>query len=218
MSLTTQTGRILRGIVRLSCARPRVTVLLAVLLAALSVVYAMRHLGFKTDQADLLPRSTFIQRYAEFERQFGDLDDLVIVVDARSLPEAQAYAARLVNELRTRAVPLTRLTYRIDPKQFEGRALLYLSRERLTEIREKVFDYQEFMEAFAARPTLDQLVDGIATQIANGFVTGLFDLGITDKIASVDLRFIDGLVAQMRQFNQNQPLEDDVTLVALRIN
>jgi hopanoid biosynthesis associated RND transporter like protein HpnN len=197
LSLTTQTGRVLRGIVRLSCARPRVTVLLAVLLAALSVMYAVGHLGFKTDQADLLPRSTFIQRYAEFERQFGDLDDLVIVVDAPSLPEAQAYAARLVNELRTRAVPLTRLTYRIDPKQFEGRALLYLSKERLTEIRDKVFDYQEFMEAFAARPTLDQLVDGISTQIATGFVTAFFDLGLSDAKTSLDLRFIDDLVTQI---------------------
>jgi hopanoid biosynthesis associated RND transporter like protein HpnN len=197
LSLTTQTGRALRGIVRLSCAKPRITVLLAVLLAGVSVAHAVRHLGFRTDQAALLPRSTFIERYKDYERRFGDLDDLVIVVDARSLPEAQAYAARLVRELRERAVPLSRLTYRIDPKQFEGRALLYLSKERLTEIRDKVFDYQEFMDAFAARPTLDQLVEGIGVQIANGFVTGFFDLGLTDKIGSVDLRFVDDLVAQV---------------------
>jgi hopanoid biosynthesis associated RND transporter like protein HpnN len=102
-----------------------------------------------------------------------------------------------VNELRARAVPLTRLTYRIDPKQFEGRALLYLSREQLAEIRDKVFDYQDFMEAFAARPTLDQLVDGIAQQIANAFVSGFFDLGLGEQKASLDLRFIDDLVAQI---------------------
>jgi hopanoid biosynthesis associated RND transporter like protein HpnN len=197
LSLTSQTGRALRGIVQACCARPRVTVLLAILLAGVSVAYAVRHLGFKTDQADLLPRTTFIERYAEYERQFGDLDDLVIVVEGRSLPEAQAYAARLVHELRVRAVPLQRLTYRIDPKQFEGRALLYLSKERLTEIRERIFDYQEFMEAFAARPTLDQLVEGTATQIANAFVTGFFDIGLGESKAAVDLRFIDDLIGQM---------------------
>jgi uncharacterized protein len=197
LSLTTHSGRALRGLVRLSCARPRVTLLVAVLLAAVSVAYAIRSLGFQTDQAGLLPRTTFLERYAQFEEQFGDLDDLVIVVDARSLPEAQAYAARLVHELRARAVPLTRLTYRVDPKQFEGRALLYLSKERLAEIRDKIFDYQEFMEAFAARPTLDQILDGIATQIANSFVTGMFDLGLGDPKQSLDLRFIDDLVAQI---------------------
>ena len=198
LSLTSQTGRVLRGLVKVCCARPRITLLLAVLLAGVSVAHTVRHLGFKTDQANLLPRSVLLQRYEEYERQFGDLDDIVIVVEAPSLPEAQAYAARLVGELRTRAVPLERLTYRIDPKQFEGRALLYLSKERLAEIREKVFDYQDFMEALAARPTLDQLVDGISTQIANAFVTGLFDLGLDHRRASpLDLKFIDDLVTQI---------------------
>ena len=197
MSLTTQTGRVLRGVVRISCARPKVTVLLAVLLAVLSMLYSGRNLGFKTNQSDLLPKNVYLDRYEEYEKQFGDLDDLVIVVEAPSLPEAQAYAARLVHELRTRAVPLKRLAYRVDPRQFEGRALLYLSQAQLAEIREKIFDYQEFMEAFAARPTLDQLVDGIATQIANAFVSGFLDLGLSDKQASLDLRFIDDLVTQI---------------------
>ena len=196
-SLTVQTGRLLRGLVRVSCARPRVTVLVAVLLAALSLAYASHSLGFRTGQSSLLPRTGYMERYHEYERVFGDLDDLVIVVDAPSLPEAQAYAARLVQELRTRAVPLTRLTYRIDLKQFEGRALLYLPKERLAEIRDKIFDYQEFMEAFAGRPTLDQLIDGIATQIANSFVSGFLDLGLSDPKGSLDLRFIDDLVTQV---------------------
>ena len=197
MSLTTQTGRVLRGVVRVSCARPKVTVLLAVLLAALSVLYAVRNLGFKTNQADLLPRTVYIERYEEYEKNFGDLDDLVIVVEAPSLPEAQAYAARLVHELRARAVPLKRLAHRIDPRQFEGRALLYLSKGQLTEIRDKIYDYQEFMESFAERPTLDQLVEGIATQIANAFVTGFIDLGLEDKKQTLDTRFIDDLVGQI---------------------
>jgi len=172
-------------------------VLLALALAAGSLVYAAFNLGFKTNQADLLPRNAYLDRYEEYEKQFGDLDDLVIVVEGRSLPEAQAYAARLVSELRTRQVPLKRLTYRIDPRQFEGRALLYLSRAQLREIRDKIFDYQEFMESFAARPTLDQLVEGIATQIANAFVGSFLDLGLSDKEKSLDLKFIDDLVNQI---------------------
>src|SRR2546430_5291432 len=43
----------------------------------------------------------------------------------------------------------SRIAYRIDPKQFEGRALLYLSKEKLASIRERIFDYQELMETFA---------------------------------------------------------------------
>ncbi len=91
-----------------------------------------------------------------YEREFGDLDNIAIVVEAPSLPEATLYANRLVRQLRTENVPLKRIAYRIDPKQFEGRGLLYLSKDRLANIRDAIFDYQEFMEAFAAHPTLDQ--------------------------------------------------------------
>ena len=84
LSLTSHTGRVLRGLVKLCCARPRITLLLAVLLAGVSAAHTVRHLGFKTDQANLLPRSVLLQRYEEYERQFGDLDDIVIVVEAPS--------------------------------------------------------------------------------------------------------------------------------------
>ena len=119
------------------------------------------------------------------------------MVEAPSLTEAKEYAARLVRELKARAVPLKRIAYRIDPKQFEGRALLYLSPERLAEIRDKIYDNQELMEAFASRPTLDTLVAGISTQVASGFASGFLDLGLTDAKGAVDLRFIQDLVEQI---------------------
>src|SRR5213594_1462408 len=178
------------------------TVTAAAVLAGLSVVYALAFLQFATSNRALLPQGKrYIERYVEFDREFGQLDDLVLAVQAPSLPEATIYANRLVRELRANRVPLDHLNYRIDPKQFEGRALLYLSTDRLKEIRERVFDYQEFMEKFADRPTLDQLVDGIATSIAQAFVTGLLDLGLDSgpgaSKGSLDLRFVHDVVTQI---------------------
>jgi uncharacterized protein len=107
------------------------------------------------------------------------------------------YANRLVREVKAAHVPLSRLSYRIDPKQFEGRALLYLSVDKLKEIRNRIFDYQDFMESFAARPTLDQLVDGVATQLAHAFVGGFLDLGLSESKGSLDLKFVHDLVGQI---------------------
>lgn len=199
MPSTSQVGRHLRRLVRLSCRRPWLTLLAGVLLALVSVVYALTTLTFATSTRALLPRNEpYIERYVEYDREFGELDDLAIVVEAPSLPEATLYAGRLVRELKEARVPLTRVAYRIDPKQFEGRALLYLSVERLQEIRERIFDYQEFMESFAARPTLDQLVDGVATQIATAFMGGFLDLGLSEQSkGALDLRFVRDLVAQV---------------------
>jgi len=94
-------------------------------------------------------------------------------------------------------VPLTRLAYRIDPRQFEGRALLYLPLDKLEQIRERIFDYQDFMESFAGRPTLDELVDATATQIANALVGGFLDLGLSESRGALDLRFVRDLVSQI---------------------
>jgi hopanoid biosynthesis associated RND transporter like protein HpnN len=194
---TSKTGRLLRRLVRVSCRRPRVTLLVAVVLTVVSMVYSLTTLTFATSTRALMPRTSYIDRYGEYDKEFGDLDDLVIVVEAASLPEATVYANRLVREIKAAHVPLTRINYRIDPKQFEGRALLYLSKEKLQEIRNRIFDYQDFMEAFAARPTLDQLVEGVATQIAQAFVGGFLDLGLSDSKGALDLKFVHDLVAQI---------------------
>ncbi|MGH7277195.1 MAG: hypothetical protein ACREJG_00750, partial [Candidatus Rokuibacteriota bacterium] len=200
MTRASRTGRLLRRLVGVACARPSLTVLLALLLALAAVAYALTTLTLETSQRALLPQGhSYIERHAEYDAEFGELDDVAIVVEAPSLPEAKAYAARLVQELRTSAVPLRRIAYRIDPAQFEGQALLYLPTDRLREIRDRIFDYQEFMETFAGRPTLDQLVQGVATQVASGFVSGFFDLGLQDPKRTLDLRLIQDLVAQVSQ-------------------
>jgi len=185
-----------------ACARPVLTIAVAVALTAVSMLYSFTSLKFATSTRALLPQNArYIERYVEFDKEFGELDDLAIVVQAPSLPEATIYAGRLVRELRNNQVPLARIAYRIDPKQFEGRALLYLSVDRLKEIRERIYDYQEFLEKFAERPTLDQLVDGIATSIAQAFVTGLLDLGLSsgpaDSKGALDLRFVTDVITQI---------------------
>jgi len=199
VSFTTATGGVLRRMVHVACVRPAVTLGLAGVLAAVSIVYAFTHLTFSTSNLQLLPAGQpYVERFREYDNEFGDMEDLSIVVEAASLPEAKLYANRLVRELRARQVPLKQLTYRIDPKQFEGRGLLYLSKKQLEEIRDKIFDFQEFMESFAGRPTLDQLIEGISNQVANDFATAFLDLGLSRDKGPPDLKLIQDLVSQIR--------------------
>jgi len=196
--LAERIGRPLRRLVRLSCARPALTVAIAFALAIISLVYALTTLTFATSTRSLLPPGqSYVERFTQYDREFADLESIAIVVEAPSLPEATMYANRLVHALGENKVPLKQISYRIDPKQFEGRALLYLPKEKLAAIREKIFDYQEFMEAFAARPTLDRLVEGMGTQIAAAFVSNFIDLGLNEGKGAADLRFVQDLIDQM---------------------
>ena len=158
MVAISRTGRLLRRLVRLSCRRPAVTVAISLLLAVVSVAYTVQALTFKTSTRSLLPQDAgFVVRYGEYAKEFGELEDIVVVVEAGSFEGARAYAARLTEELQQAAVKFQRIAYRIDPKRFEGRQLLYLSTDELKEIRDKIFDHQEFMESFAGDPSLARL-------------------------------------------------------------
>ena len=198
MIAISRTGRVLRRVVRLSCRRPALTVAVALLLAILSVAYTMHALTFKTSTRSLLPQDAgYVVRYGEYAREFGELEDIVVVVEAGSFEGARAYAVRLAEELKESAVPFHRIAYRIDPKRFEGRQLLYLSTDELREIRDKIFDHQEFMESFAGDPSLARLLEGVNTQMAAAFVSNLFDIGLQDRDLPVDTRFLRVLLDQM---------------------
>jgi hopanoid biosynthesis associated RND transporter like protein HpnN len=198
MIVISRTGRVLRRLVRLSCRRPAVTVAISLLLAAAAVAYTAHALTFKTSTRALLPQDAgYVVRYAEFAKEFGELEDIVVVVEAGSFEGARAYAARLTEELKQAPVKFQRVAYRIDPKRFEGRQLLYLTTPELREIRDKIFDHQEFMESFAGDPSLARLLEGVNTQMAAAFVSNLFDIGLQDKDLPVDTRFLRVLLDQM---------------------
>ena len=198
MILITRTGRLLRRLVRLSGRRPVPTVVVSLLLAVAAVAYTLHALSFKTSTRALLPQdAAYVQRYAEYARDFGELEDIVIVVEAGSFEGARAYATRLKDELQKSPVTFRRIAYRIDPKRFEGRQLLYLPTPELKEIRDKIFDHQEFMESFSGDPSLARLLEGINAQMAAAFVSNLFDIGLQDKDLPVDTRFLRVLLDQM---------------------
>jgi hopanoid biosynthesis associated RND transporter like protein HpnN len=198
MIAISRTGRSLRRLVRLSCRRPAVTVAISLLLAVVAVVYTMQALTFKTSTRSLLPQNAgFVVRYAEYAKEFGELEDIVLVVEAGSFEGARAYAARLTETLQQGPVKFQRIAYRIDPKRFEGRQLLYLPTPQLREIRDKIFDHQEFMESFAGDPSLARLMEGVNTQMAAAFVSNLFDIGLQDKDLPVDTRFLRVLLDQV---------------------
>jgi hopanoid biosynthesis associated RND transporter like protein HpnN len=198
MIAVSRTGRVLRRVVRLSCRRPALTVAICLLLAAAAAAYTSYALTFKTSTRALLPQDAgYVVRYGEYAREFGELEDIVVVVEAGSFEGARAYAARLTEELKDSPVKFHRVAYRIDPKRFEGRQLLYLSTAELKEIRDKIFDHQEFMESFAGDPSLARLLEGVNTQMAAAFVSNLFDIGLQDRDLPVDTRFLRVLLDQM---------------------
>jgi uncharacterized protein len=189
-------SRLLTALVRASVWRPWATVVLALLLAIGGSLYTVWALDFITSPLRLLPqRARYVTLLNEYLQDFAELDDIIVAVEAPDPRQARRYADRLVETLRHDGLT-SRITYRIDPRFFDGRGLLYLPLDELTRLRERWFDYDDFIRAYAARPTLVQLLEGLNRQFANAMALGFLDLGIAGD-GEADVRFLDAVVDQI---------------------
>jgi uncharacterized protein len=181
-------------VVRAAADRPALTIALCLLLAGLGAFYTARALTFQTSAVELLPADrVYVQRFKHYLRDFGELNDIVIAVEAPQVEQAKLFATRLAGEL-TRPPSGVRVTYRVDPDAFAGRALLYASTDQLAELRDKIQEHRDFLVGYAANPTLAQLVDGVNQEIARRFAGRFVDLGLEEP-ARLDPGFIDALLA-----------------------
>src|SRR5213083_1891678 len=189
------TGASLSRVVRVSIKRPGLTIGVCLTLALAGLVVTARHLTFQTSSVELLPPNhIYVQRFKEYLRDFGELNDIVIAIEAPSPSRAEVYADRLATEIK-RLPGAGRVAYSVDPDLFAGQALLYLSTPELDDLADKVRLHRPFIERYAARPTLAELLDAIGDEIARRLALGFVDLGLdgggTEK---VDAGFVDALL------------------------
>lgn len=97
---------ILHAVARLVLRFPLAVVLGAVALAAVSGVYAARHLRMNADTNDLIARDRpYMKPFVAFMREFGDLEYLYAVVEGDGEDPARAQAAVESLVTRLRALP-----------------------------------------------------------------------------------------------------------------
>ena len=172
------TARILQTVVRLCCARPALTVSVAFALAALGAGYAAHSLTLETSKFHLLPlHQRYSTLYKDYAEDFGQLEDIVVVVESPAVETSTAYAARLAIALRDGGLGTARISYRIDASRLDAHALLYLPLDTLRDTLDTVASHEELLAHFAAVPTLDRLVEGINQSIGATFLPGVFGPG-----------------------------------------
>ena len=191
-------SRILLRLVQLSTRRPWVTLGVAFLLAVAASLWTMHALGFQSSTARLLPASArYATLYREYLHDFGELNDIVVAVDSDNGEESRRFVGRLAEALAARPDRFSRITYRLDRGFFERHGLLYLPLDTLASLRDQLFDHQEFATSYAARPSLDRLLEGINQEVGRAFVARFVGLGLDDKAASPNFAILDGLLTQM---------------------
>ena len=200
------TGRLLQRVVKVCCARPALTVFVAFVSSVLGVGYAAHSLTLETSKFHLLPlHQRYATLYKDYAEDFGQLEDIVVVVQSSEVETSTAYAARLARLLRDGALATARISYHIDANRIEAHALLYLPLDTLRDTLHTVASHEDLLADFAATPTLAQLLDGINQSVGATFLPGVFGPGAEEEPNPAPNRLLHDLLTHMSQRIDGQP-------------
>ncbi|HUG92903.1 MAG TPA: MMPL family transporter [Planctomycetaceae bacterium] len=125
-------GAALRWMTLWSSRRPRATLCLVLVSAALAAGYSAVCLTFKTERADLIdPEADFHRRWIEFTRSFGDASDLVVVVEDDNPWRVRQALEDLGGRLERESELFTNVLYRHDTSRLRARGLQFFSPREL---------------------------------------------------------------------------------------
>jgi hopanoid biosynthesis associated RND transporter like protein HpnN len=182
------------------CRRRAVVVVLAGLACAvLSVAYAARHRGVTTDTSGLFSEKLAWRQSAdEFNRQFPQFDNLLVVAISAAIPEeAEETAADLAAKLKPDTRMFNSVT-RPDASPFlRKEGLLFLDTPDLSKLMDQTITAQPFIGQLVADPS------------ARGLFAALGLLGIGATKGDVDLEpyfpSLRGFDAAMRSALEGHP-------------
>jgi hypothetical protein len=133
------TERLLAGIVLAVSRFPRTVLILALLAAGLSAWLASTRLEYRTQRSDLAnPHKEYQQRWRQYLAEFGDDDDIVIVVQGNDRAAMQQALDALAEKVQQQPDRFDRLFYKVDLRPLRDRALLYLPTGQIRQIQENL--------------------------------------------------------------------------------
>ena len=126
---------LLIALVRTVCRFPRGVLAVSAGLCALSLYAALFHLQYHTQRSDLIsPRKECQQRWRNYIQEFGDDDDVVVVVKGSDRARMIAALEQVADRIRSQPNQFDRLFYKADLRTLHDRALLMLPLEEIQKI------------------------------------------------------------------------------------
>jgi hopanoid biosynthesis associated RND transporter like protein HpnN len=128
--------RLLVATVELVCRFPRLILGTALTLCAISIYASSTRLEYRTQRSDLIsPHKDYQQRWHKYLAEFGDDDDIVVVVQGKDSAQMKQALDALAGQLARETGHFDRLFYQVDLRHLRNRALLFLPKEQIAQIQ-----------------------------------------------------------------------------------
>jgi len=118
---------------------PKLVLGIALSCCALSVYGFSTFLEYRTERTDLLnPQKDYLQRWRKYLEEFGDDDDIVVLVKGSDSQRMQSALESLASQVRQMPEHFDRLFYKVDLRHLRNRALMFLAPGQIQEIQENL--------------------------------------------------------------------------------
>jgi len=121
------------------CRRSWAVAFVGFAVAAVSATVFYTRLEYRTQRSDLMsPHKDYQERWRAYLNEFGDDDDMVVVVEGTDRDRMIAALEHLAGEVHSRSRQFERLFYKVDLRHLRDRALLFLPAEQIRSIHDNL--------------------------------------------------------------------------------
>lgn len=125
-------ARPLQMVTRWAVRFPKATIFGAMVITAAALALTAARLGFRNNRADLLnPRSEYHQRWLAYTKEFGDQEDVVVVVESKRPDRVLAAMKDTADALQQQPKLFRAVMHQYDLTRLRSKGLHYLTPEQL---------------------------------------------------------------------------------------
>lgn len=147
------------------CRHPRWFVWPQFFLFAASIVFTVQFLQFDTDRNNLVGSNLrYHQNFLEFQKEFPQQDDLVVVVESENVEKNRQFVERLGSRLEAETNLFKNIFYKGDLRMLGSKALMFVPETDLRELRNTLQAQAPFLQKFAQTTNLVSFFELINTQ------------------------------------------------------
>ena len=179
-----------------------VTYMVALCLAEISIFYTASDLEFQTGQMDLISSEHRLIKLSESIQQFDDLDTFVVAIENQDPSRSLKFLHALVPLLEADHENYIQIFYRVEPKLIRPWALLYLEKEDLRSIGDKVQEHHHLIKSLVKAPSLVNFFRLVNEEMASRMVQEIFTGFLDEKAEAEKPLDLDFLIRTLRAMDR----------------
>jgi hopanoid biosynthesis associated RND transporter like protein HpnN len=175
----------------------------SLLLSLLSVFYTWQKMEFLTGRDDLMPKNTqFHGDYRAYRHEFGDKDEIVVVMESDDQEKVARYGEMLYQKLSQDRKNFSDVFYPNGLPFFKKNGLLFMPLSELGALRDNIARAKPVLKDLASSPSVPTLFSSLTSQINAYVKPDASHAGDEKQLASL-VFMLDKLGKGFEQFGKN---------------